>query len=200
MTSKCEICEEVSKYVCPRCQCRTCSLTCFKKHKIERSCSGKSSVEREEFISKREIDENDVQRDYNFLLRMDRNVSLAKRQKIGGGGGGGSNNLRGWINQRGVRVRKVPIGMSRGKNNKSGWKGRGKDKEWFWSIEFVFGDEKCMKFRCNEKSSINECIPDEWKGGKIWVKDVESGELRVLSGDMRLGDALHEGGRGEGRR
>lgn len=39
--SKCEVCGKVqSKYKCPRCHKRTCSLTCVKQHKEETSCNG----------------------------------------------------------------------------------------------------------------------------------------------------------------
>lgn len=196
MSKNCEVCNKESKYVCPRCGCRTCSLECFKKHKVEKSCSGQSETTagtRDEYIGKRALDEKDVQRDYNFLLRMDRNLALAKRQKgkVGGGSSSSGYGGRDWIVQRGVRVRKVPVGMSRGRENKSGKKGKG--KEWFWSVEFirVSDGERCMKYRCNEKSKISECLPEGWECKGIWVKDCENGCVRVLSGDMKLCDALH---------
>ena len=38
----CEVCkEQPSKYKCPGCQCRTCSLTCVRQHKESAGCSGK---------------------------------------------------------------------------------------------------------------------------------------------------------------
>lgn len=37
----CEVCDaEVSKYTCPRCEVKTCSLSCVKIHKFELECSG----------------------------------------------------------------------------------------------------------------------------------------------------------------
>lgn len=38
---QCEVCgETVSKYTCPRCETKICSLECTKTHKIQTSCSG----------------------------------------------------------------------------------------------------------------------------------------------------------------
>ena len=41
MPLKCEMCCETSaKYRCPRCNTRTCSLSCVKSHKTKQSCTG----------------------------------------------------------------------------------------------------------------------------------------------------------------
>ena len=39
----CLICKEnLSKYTCPGCQTKTCSLYCIKQHKLSSKCDGKS--------------------------------------------------------------------------------------------------------------------------------------------------------------
>ena len=52
----CEVClEQPSKYTCPGCERRTCSLTCSKKHKEETGCNGKR--DRLKFVSMQEFDD-----------------------------------------------------------------------------------------------------------------------------------------------
>ena len=39
--ASCEVCgDNVSKYRCPQCHLKTCSLTCIKKHKSQSKCTG----------------------------------------------------------------------------------------------------------------------------------------------------------------
>lgn len=52
----CEVClEQPSKYTCPGCERRTCSLACSKKHKADSGCSGKR--DRLKFVSMQEFDD-----------------------------------------------------------------------------------------------------------------------------------------------
>lgn len=38
---KCEVCnDQEAKYTCPRCEVKTCCLTCVNNHKKELGCSG----------------------------------------------------------------------------------------------------------------------------------------------------------------
>lgn len=40
----CQVCrEQPSKYTCPRCSMRTCSVGCVKQHKQDNDCSGERS-------------------------------------------------------------------------------------------------------------------------------------------------------------
>ena len=53
-TGKCDICQlNVHKYKCPRCEMKTCSLTCCNKHKIDTNCNGQR--DRTKFTIKEEI-------------------------------------------------------------------------------------------------------------------------------------------------
>ncbi|KAF8605491.1 hypothetical protein BDV93DRAFT_429573, partial [Ceratobasidium sp. AG-I] len=36
----CALCTQPSKYTCPRCTLKTCSLACSKSHKAQSNCSG----------------------------------------------------------------------------------------------------------------------------------------------------------------
>lgn len=197
----CELCGGESKYSCPRCKCKTCSLACFNKHKDVKSCSGKSDTTlgtRDSYIEKKELDGNDVQRDYNFLLKMNRNLDIAKdkkrEMKIMKRSNNSNHNQHEWMLQRGVKVRKVPFGMSRGVLNKSGKKG----KEWSWTIEFVkmYGDKaiaKSVRYKCFESSKVCDILPTEWDisdEDSLWMKDCETGKIKLLNREDKLCDVL----------
>ena len=54
-----------SKYKCPACLLRTCSLACVRTHKDVFSCSGK--VDQSAFVQMKEFTLPQLKRDYNFL-------------------------------------------------------------------------------------------------------------------------------------
>ncbi|KAJ1648293.1 Box C/D snoRNA accumulation [Coemansia asiatica] len=69
--AKCEICSlQASKYKCPGCMTRTCSLDCSKTHKAETKCSG--TRDRTKFVKRSEYDDNILISDYSFLQDMTR--------------------------------------------------------------------------------------------------------------------------------
>ena len=206
----CEICNDVeSKYVCPRCKLHTCSLACFKTHKTEKNCSGMSDTSagtRDTYIKKKELAQDDVQRDYNFLLKVNRSLDLSKRSKTEMKilkPTSNNNNTR-FKNRgngqeqiiQGVRVRKMPFGMERGKMNKSGRK----QKSWFWTLEWIMVDssmtsvEKYLRFRALETQTLKELIPKGWIGeGELFtilLRDIEENVYIKLSPEMKLNDAL----------
>ena len=52
----CEVCgDQPSKYRCPGCDKRTCSLPCSRKHKEDSGCSGKR--DRLKYVSLEEFDD-----------------------------------------------------------------------------------------------------------------------------------------------
>jgi hypothetical protein len=211
----CEICQAVThKYVCPRCKLHTCSLPCFKKHKIEKNCSGLSDVSsgtRDSYINKKELANDDVQRDYNFLLKMNRSLELSKRKKSElkimkpshnynnhNKNRNNHNNVnQKWVLQRGVRVMKVPFGMERGKMNKSG----GKSNNWMWTIEWLFIDsnkkilKKYIKYKSSENAILNTIIPKDWisegQDYNILFEDNEKKKFVKIPSSLKLSEALH---------
>ncbi|KAI5952348.1 BCD1 [Candida jiufengensis] len=76
---KCSICQTNQyKYTCPACETKSCSLNCYKQHQTQSSCTGK--VDNTKFIKQEELSQNSVHlnRDYNFLLQVDRKIHLSK--------------------------------------------------------------------------------------------------------------------------
>ena len=73
----CACCGEPSRYRCPACDTRTCSLACVQRHKTERNCSGVRDAAKKITIS--EFDDNALMRDYRFLEGVGRAVDSGKR-------------------------------------------------------------------------------------------------------------------------
>ncbi|KAJ1826420.1 Box C/D snoRNA accumulation, partial [Coemansia sp. RSA 2599] len=69
--AKCEVCGlQDSKYKCPGCMTRTCSLGCSNRHKAETKCSG--TRDKTKFVKRSEYDDNILMSDYGFLQDMNR--------------------------------------------------------------------------------------------------------------------------------
>ena len=58
----------MSKYTCPSCQMKSCSLACINKHKIDYDCNGKADLVA--YVDKRSIDEDVVRKDFGFVKNM----------------------------------------------------------------------------------------------------------------------------------
>lgn len=67
---ECCICKQPSKYTCPECSFKTCSLSCVKNHKFIYGCSGVSKPLK--FVPISELNENHLRKDMNFLLDIAR--------------------------------------------------------------------------------------------------------------------------------
>lgn len=91
----CQICKKESKYRCPRCHCRTCSLECCLQHKSESDCDGKR--DRVAYVPLHEFTDSTLTSDYYFL-----EDAIAKRER-------GKNLVKDMglpVESRGSRVRK----------------------------------------------------------------------------------------------
>lgn len=78
-TATCVLCHEnQAKYTCPACGIKTCSLVCYKDHQEERECTGKVDTNR--YLNREELaaDPIHLNRDYNFLTQVDRQIQVGK--------------------------------------------------------------------------------------------------------------------------
>lgn len=160
----CIIClEKETKYTCPACGAKTCSLNCVNRHKLRSECTGK--VDPAKFVPKKEITQNPslINRDYNYLLNFERKIDLGikdvksnakmmfrrqmgnnnKRQKFDGENFENRitrmkkkyNEPQYSFKRENVLVIHLPPGMSRATQNKSGY-----DKKagtYAWTVEWV---------------------------------------------------------------
>merc|ERR1712168_484736 len=117
---KCEVClEEVSKYTCPSCSMRTCSLDCVLDHKKKTGCSGQR--DKASFVPRTEFNNIHLLNDYRLLEEAARIADNAKRDRkskrpwtenwVG--------QLRRHVYRAGVGWHYMEVGMKRHKENKS---------------------------------------------------------------------------------
>ncbi|KAH9449405.1 hypothetical protein Pst134EB_020228 [Puccinia striiformis f. sp. tritici] len=70
----CNQCNQAeSKYTCPGCSARTCSLGCSNAHKVDKKCSGKRN--RVEFVHLKEYSWGRLMQDYSYLEEIHRHLS-----------------------------------------------------------------------------------------------------------------------------
>ncbi|VUG20354.1 DEBR0S7_02124g1_1 [Brettanomyces bruxellensis] len=202
----CSVCHvNKSKYMCPSCGTRTCSLNCFKRHKLQMNCTGKSDVtlNKTRYAPKGQITNLSVQRDYNFLMKMDRNLKVSeedladniivKTHK--------RNNRRqfDWrrnkrrVTERydftddrnrtvrnGIVIKRQPIGMSRQRLNRSYFDQQ--MNKFFWTIEWILIDntmkplDRIVTFKNNDSANLGETLPYKWLEKKILHNDVSTQE------------------------
>ncbi|CAG8435417.1 979_t:CDS:2 [Funneliformis mosseae] len=79
-STKCQNCDNVWKYKCPRCNFHSCSLDCCKIHKEKYSCNGiRSKVE---FVPIEQYGYKNLMSDYVFLEDVSRTIDSAHRYII----------------------------------------------------------------------------------------------------------------------
>lgn len=121
---------EKSKYRCPGCSARTCSLPCYKRHQQWAQCSGQRDPTK--FVKKSQlVTPAGIDHDFNFLTKIERDIEKAEnvasavasdassetqpktRSQLAG-------NLYGRLEAAaGVTIIKAPKGLSRQKENNS---------------------------------------------------------------------------------
>lgn len=94
LTNLCSICHvSAPKYKCPRCNIRTCSLPCIKRHKARSDCSGvrdaTAYVPRKKLVTASGVDH-----DYNFISAIERARERSEKEIVGERGIIGENELR----------------------------------------------------------------------------------------------------------
>lgn len=164
----CEVCHVNSfKYKCPGCLKKTCSLECSKRHKAIDSCDGKS-YNPTNYVSSGTLKDADdekhennylVQRDYNFLTNIKRQLEIEKldgkkrnRHTLQNTLNNNSRHVNAGIKRarleeechrvirRGVNCLLLPRGMQRSTLNKSKW-----DKKldlFVWTVEWILCPHK----------------------------------------------------------
>ncbi|KAJ8664079.1 hypothetical protein O0I10_000357 [Lichtheimia ornata] len=137
----CQVCrEQPSKYTCPRCNMRTCSVGCVKQHKQDNDCSGERS--KTHFVSRDQYNYSNMMSDYVYLEDVSRKSDTLSRERLR------ADRRDPWpVEQRnralvkqvramGVNYSMLPSGMSRHKMNKTNYSSN--FHQVFWSIECCF--------------------------------------------------------------
>ncbi|KAF2463312.1 uncharacterized protein BDR25DRAFT_113795 [Lindgomyces ingoldianus] len=131
-----------SKYCCPGCAARTCSLPCYKRHQQWAQCTGKRDPTK--YVKKSQLaTPAGIDHDYNFITGIergldrkekdiqDRGLSVANAARTGPG--------KGEITEQrykaaGVNVIRAPKGLSRQKENKTHASSK---KNIVWTVEWI---------------------------------------------------------------
>ena len=169
MTTLCA-CGEPSRYRCPACDARSCSLACVNKHKAERACSGVREVSTYRSIQK--FDDALLVRDYRFLEGVARGVDSGKRglreterpamTTRDSGLTPGRQNLLRQARERGVQLELLPHGMRRQRENTTRYDARRQSIG--WRVELRFVDEgvlhvvPCVPEGCTLLQLLRSCL------------------------------------------
>ncbi|GMN38793.1 hypothetical protein TIFTF001_008024 [Ficus carica] len=166
----CEECKvKESKYKCPGCSLRSCSLPCVKAHKQRTDCTGKRN--RTQFVPLSQFDDNQLLSDYNLLEEVKRVAESAQRMR---------NNLcryncfrlpfhlkriRSAAASRRTKLLFLPGGMSKRETNQTRYDQR--KKCIYWTIEWRFHSTDVALFDhgVNENMNIRSLIGKHLKPG-----------------------------------
>eukprot|EP00250_Pteridium_aquilinum_P018153 c23969_g6_i1 orf=117-1037(+) len=138
--AKCEECnKEATKYKCPGCSFRSCSLPCVRAHKQRTSCSGKR--DRTAFVPIASFDDTHLLSDYNLLEEVLMHSESARRFRAPFNTWQRAPNDRLMFLKRQAKGRRInlvylPRGMTKRIENSS-WYCR-RRKCIFWRIEWKF--------------------------------------------------------------
>ena len=191
----CEICKNNSfKYKCSKCLLKYCSIPCLNKHKEQDKCSNRL-YDPLEYVSNKDIKSLDdekktnnlvVKRDYEYLIGMDRIISVARsdfsmKNKYLNSYNNTYNNrtinkfltengmeLK-FIMQRGCRCFLLPEGSSVHKRNKSRYDNKLKKFQWTmnWNVQTdaddgIFEPHEFTLDRCFEDFKLIDIISKKW--------------------------------------
>ncbi|KAK6915072.1 Zinc finger, HIT-type [Dillenia turbinata] len=173
ISKKIEVCEECkqnpSKYKCPGCSLRSCSLPCVKAHKQRTGCTGKRK--QTQFVPLSQFDDNLLISDYNLLEEMKRVAESAQRMRV---------KLRAYpyfklpyslrylknaAGRRRIKLLFLPSGMVKREKNRSYYNQR--KKSITWTIEWRFHSTKIVL--------LDHGIHEDTKLGSIIEKHLKPG-------------------------
>ncbi|KZV20413.1 box C/D snoRNA protein 1 [Dorcoceras hygrometricum] len=180
----CEECKvKPSKYKCPGCSLRSCSLLCVNAHKQRTACTGKKPVANSAPLSK--FDDNLILSDYNMLEDVKRIAESAQRIRVKLCGNYQFRipfplkNLRNAAASRRTRILFHSNGMSKRETNKTYYNNRKKFISWtiewrFHLTDVVIVDHghivlyftyKFFHCRIHENTSLSSVIENHLKPG-----------------------------------
>ena len=150
MPSNCVYHEKTSKYTCPSCQIRTCSIECVQKHKFEKDCSGKREIK---FVGKQDL-KHIAKLDCQFLQQIGDSIEFTKH-----------------IAKRNIKKRPIkkiaaicapfkiiwqaaPLGLDCANQNRT----RVKDESIYWSVQLNRNNEDFLIHDINGLSSLHDIV------------------------------------------
>ncbi|KAL5276195.1 ZNHIT6 family protein [Megaselia abdita] len=158
----CEVCSKVeSKYTCPKCEVKTCSLECVNVHKKELQCDG--IRDRTKFIPIRKMTENDFMSDYHFLEEATRFVELQKRNQIATRSQSNlpqkKHKLRSACSKRKIFIKFFKNKFSKSQENSSYF--QQKTNKILWHLDWIFPNLENLRLsmkNCDEEEALGDLL------------------------------------------
>eukprot|EP00897_Mesotaenium_endlicherianum_P009817 jgi/Mesen1/8864/ME000053S08255 len=158
----CDTCKvQPSKYCCPGCGAKSCSLHCVKSHKESIGCSGKRV--RTEFKPMKELNDNDLISDYALLEEVLQEQDAAKRLRDSLGQQKrylppALAAIQKQARNRNIQLLLLPDGMSRRKVNSSYY--NKKRKCIFWRVKWIFepGGTHLVDDKVDENTHLRDVL------------------------------------------
>ncbi|KAF1841163.1 uncharacterized protein K460DRAFT_371154 [Cucurbitaria berberidis CBS 394.84] len=198
LSGLCSICNiNTSKYRCPGCAARTCSLPCYKRHQQWAQCSGQRDPTK--FVKKSQlVTPAGIDHDFNFLTGIERNLEKAERTVSATGIGAASDYQPKSKSQQGgtqyarleaaagVKIIRAPKGLSRQKENKSHPSSTKKSKNnVVWTVEWIDHAKRRVLTETSSTYSITNAVPFDQHKGKKRKLDAE---VSLTTNSTRLQD------------
>ncbi|PKI58880.1 hypothetical protein CRG98_020719 [Punica granatum] len=186
----CEECrQKPSKYKCPGCSIRTCSLPCVNSHKQRTSCSGKR--DRSQFLPLSGFNDSVLRSDYNMLEEVKRVTESAQRTRaklcpfspyrlpifL--------RRLRSAASSRRTKVLFLPSGLSKRERNQSRYNPRRKLISWTIEWRFHSTDVALYDHGVSEDANLRSIIekhlqPGPWNHQLIKFCHVQLDHLKFF--------------------
>ncbi|PIN15587.1 hypothetical protein CDL12_11760 [Handroanthus impetiginosus] len=167
------LCEECkinpSKYKCPGCSLRSCSLPCVNSHKQRTACAGKRPVTN--FVPISQFDDNLLLSDYNMLEDVKRIADSAQRIRVKLCGYPHFRlpfplkSLRSAAASRRTKLLFLSNGMSKRQTNRSYYNNRKKFISWTIEWRFNSTDVVLVDHGVHENTTLSSVIENHLKPG-----------------------------------
>jgi hypothetical protein len=159
---KCEICNQAeSKYTCPKCASKTCSLKCCQDHKKQNNCDGVR--DKTKFLKIEEFKESNLLSDYMFLEEQARVVSTTQRDTL----------KRHYditpsmdylkklaFNKYSIHLKYMPRHSTKRLANRTRFDKETKTINWHVELKFYTEPNRFEKFNVNDLCASNDTIKD----------------------------------------
>ncbi|XP_021922712.1 box C/D snoRNA protein 1 isoform X3 [Zootermopsis nevadensis] len=163
MLGKCEVCnDQEAKYTCPRCEVKTCCITCVNIHKKELGCNGQRNKIAYKRIS--EFTNLDLLSDYRLLEETTRHVETYARDPSKHYTASKDlpinlYKLRAAAHRRRTNLQFLPHNFTRSKANSTyfNWK----EQLIYWRVEWIFphaDNIKCVGRRLLESEPLSKLV------------------------------------------
>ncbi|XP_014682037.1 PREDICTED: box C/D snoRNA protein 1-like [Priapulus caudatus] len=188
--NQCEVCESsTTKYCCPACETRTCSLPCVNAHKELSGCTGRR--DRTKYVPTSDMGDLTLLSDYRFLEEVDRTVDNGVRSEQAR-----RRDYTLFMHKmtqkariRGIDLRLMPSSFSRRRGNATFYHARA--DAFFWQLELVFPAAGAAAGFTERKLHESTHLSDVLGKYLGTAADMElSGRLRAAYGDRRPADVV----------